>query len=206
MALMDDFKRLPLWGQLGVFVLADVLLAALFYFFYYQGTVEQIEARRRELSQLRAKIEEGEFAQRKFQLLQAEIERYTNRIEQLKKILPSVLEIQAVFSEVSNRAKEAGLQMTSFKPQTSEDRPSQPYQVHPLNIVVMGDYHSFGRFAERIAAMDRLVNIGDFKIEVKDVNRRPPLLQVDMRVETYTYVEPPPETPRPTGVRTPARR
>jgi len=206
MALMDDFKRLPLWGQLGVFVLADVLLAALFYFFYYQGTVEQIEARRRELSQLRAKIEEGEVAQRKFQLLQAEIERYTNRIEQLKKILPSVLEIQAVFSEVSNRAKEAGLQMTSFKPQTSEDRPSQPYQVHPLNIVVMGDYHSFGRFAERIAAMDRLVNIGNFKIEVKDVNRRPPLLQVDMRVETYTYVEPPPETPRPTGVRTPARR
>jgi len=96
--------------------------------------------------------------------------------------------------------------MTSFKPQTSEDRPSQPYQVHLLDIVVMGDYHSFGRFAERIAAMDRLVNIGDFKIEVKDVNRRPPLLQVDMRVETYTYMEPPPETPRRTGVRTPVRR
>ena len=189
MPIREDFERLPTWGQIGVFAVLCLLIGLGYNWFFYQDKVAQKERLRRQQQELISKVQEGQTAKRNYEKLKAEIARYQNLIEQLKKILPTDLEIQNVFSDVSNKAKETGLQMTSFKPQSPVEAPGQPYRVYPLKILIEGSYHAFGEFTERIAMMDRLVNIESFQISVMDPDQRPPRLKFDVTVHTYTYIE-----------------
>lgn len=189
MGVKEDFERLPMWGQVAVFAVIGVLILAAFYFMYYKNAQQQIETLNQELSQLKREITKGREAKKRRQQLEIEIERIEAKINQLKRILPEEVEIQRVFDEVTNRVKDAGLQLLVFTPQpiVSGD---QPYRVHPQQVTVTGSYHSLGRFFERLASMNRLVNVEGFSIRVRDPERRPPLLEVTMRIVTYTYVEP----------------
>ena len=189
MGVREDFERLPMWGQAAVFGVIGLLIIGAFYFMYYKNAQAQIDSLNRDLERLKREITKGLEAKKRRQQLEIEIERIEAKINQLKRILPEEVEIQRVFDEVTNRVKDAGLQLLVFTPQPVVAG-EQPYRIHPQMITVRGSYHSLGRFFERLASMNRLVNVESYKITMKDAKRRPPLLEVTMRIVTYTYVEP----------------
>lgn len=188
MALREDFERLPLAGQIGLFGVIGLLILLTYYFMSYKSDQQTIKAREDELDTLRREITKGRDAQRKRMQLEVEIERIEAKINQLKRILPEEVEIQRVFDEVTNRVKDAGLQLNAYTPRPKIS--SETYSTHPQDIVVRGSYHSLGRFFERLASMNRLVNVENYAIRVADMARRPPLLEIRMLIVTYTYIEP----------------
>ena len=189
MGVREDFERLPLVGQIAVFGVIAVLVLVSYYFLSYKNDQQTIRALEAQLASLKTQITKGLAAKKKVTRLEIEIERIQAKIDQLKRILPEEVEIQRVFDEVTNRVKDAGLQMKVFTPRpvVASD---QPYRTHPQEITVQGSYHSLGRFFERLASMNRLVNVENYSLRVSKADRRPPLLEIKMRIVTYTYVEP----------------
>ncbi|MEI6893623.1 MAG: type 4a pilus biogenesis protein PilO [Colwellia sp.] len=57
----------------------------------------------------------------------------------------------------------------------------------PIDIEVVGSYHSFGQFVSKIAALPRIVTLHDFKIKIE--KDKFDLLNLKLQAKTYRYQE-----------------
>ena len=57
----------------------------------------------------------------------------------------------------------------------------------PIDIEVIGPYHSFGQFVSKIAGLPRIVTLHDFKIAIENDNAD--TLNLKLQAKTYRYQE-----------------
>ncbi len=193
MALQDDLKSflvLPGWQQVGVFALIGALLIGAYFYIPYKEKKQEIESLESQKSQVYKEVLKGREAKKRSRELEDQIKKIKANIEQLKEILPESFEVQRVFEEITNRVRDAGLNLNVFRPFPPVTPSDAPYRIHPMEVNAQGSYHALGRFFERLASMKRLANVERFKVRIIDRKSSPPRLQIVMRVVTYTYIEP----------------
>ena len=57
----------------------------------------------------------------------------------------------------------------------------------PIDIEVIGPYHSFGQFVSKIAGLPRIVTLHDFKIKIEEGDEE--TLNLKLQAKTYRYQE-----------------
>ena len=64
---------------------------------------------------------------------------------------------------------------------------------HPVELKLLGTYHDFGLFFEKIANLSRIVNVADLEMEkMKDKNKEESvrnLLKASCKAKTYKFIE-----------------
>jgi len=150
-----------------------------------QAEVVTLQDRRQqlatELAQARSQVAELQRFRREVAELQA-------KLDILKAKLPTEKETPALYRSLSEAAQGAGLGVSLFQPR--EPKPKDYVAEIPITITAEGGYHQLGQFFEKVAGLDRVVKVGDFRLI--GLTRAKTALRAEMTLATYMYRDAPP--------------
>lgn len=125
----------------------------------------ELETRRAKLAKLEGEIVRVQAIAEKLPEMQREVKALTVALRETTAALPEEKDPQDVLRSLHDIASESSLDISSFKP--SPIVAKAQYSEWPIQLGFEGNYHDLGRFFDRLAAMARLVSIGDLDIKTK---------------------------------------
>jgi type IV pilus assembly protein PilO len=160
---MGGFGKLKWYVQLLVVVLVcGGVLGALWYSMLSPIAVE-IEGKTKQVADLQAKVDKLKALQARYAQFKKESEALQVRLEELKRILPQDKEIEHILSQVQASARNAGLKIQQGISRPVVDH--EAYSEWPIEMQVLGDYHSLGAFFQKIRELPRIVNVGKLRVD-----------------------------------------
>lgn len=99
--------------------------------------------------------------------------------------LPNSHETPGLLDDITFIGTTSGLDFVKleWQPEISKEI----YIELPIDIEVIGPYHSFGQFVSKIAGLPRIVTLHDFNIEIADNDTE--TLNLKLQAKTYRYKE-----------------
>jgi len=190
MALSDlrdiDFNDPPSWPTgFKIFVTLLISAAILFagYWFIVKDQIVELERQQNEET-----LKRKEFAEKK--ALAINLVAYQQQIEEIKDTfgillqqLPDKTEVPELLIEITQAGLGRGLQFELFKPQNR--RVADFYAELPISLQIVGTYHELGNFVSDLAAIPRIVTIGDLLLKPSGGGK----LRMTAVIKTYHYLD-----------------
>lgn len=114
------------------------------------------------------------------QMLEAE-DTFANQLRSL----PNSHEIPGLLDDITFVGTTSGLDFVKLEWQPEISKAI--YIELPIDIEVVGPYHSFGQFVSKIAGLPRIVTLHDFKIKISQGDSE--TLNLKLQAKTYRYQE-----------------
>jgi len=183
-----DLSNIGSWPMAVRAVLIAVLCVAVLAGGYFLDTKKQLKRldrdRRQEVSLKR------EFKQKAAKA--ANLNAYKQQMKEMKasfgsmlRQLPSKTEVESLLVDISQSGLASGVQFDLFKPQP--EKPVEFYAEKPIQIVVTGNYHEFGKFVSAVAALPRIVTLEN--IDITSAKGSPTDLKMSLLAKTYRYLD-----------------
>lgn len=162
---MNWLKNLPPLQRnlIGGFVVFLVL--ALTVYFVHVPKVQRIGALQTELAQLGSDVSIYQAKVKRLDELKVENERLQHLLAEQRRQLPEQHEVADLLEQVSDAGARSGLVFRLWRPGPAKPHESGLYQSLPVQVEVGGGYHQLGVFFEKVAHLDRIVNIGDLDMK-----------------------------------------
>lgn len=152
-----------LLGLVGV-----VLVAAVYFMFFYGDISNAIKAAQAQNAQLKNDEIAAVQAQQAYLADSAKLEEKKARSRELNKVLPETAEMGPLLAAVNQQAEIAGLKVRTVVPL---DEQAQPYYTRvPVKLDVSGRYHQLAKFFAGISRLDRIMNVENISIGSPVVN------------------------------------
>jgi type IV pilus assembly protein PilO len=173
------------WQKIAVclVIIAIVVLVGVFWMVFIKEMYGELEQGRQEEARLK-----GSYTERKVKTINHDL--YIEQLEQIQrefgalvKKLPGGSEIDALLVDVNQAGIARGLQFDLFKPAQQEKKVGF-YAEIPINIKLTGDYHGMGGFVSDVAALPRVVTIGDMAIA-----HNKGVLTMEAVAQTFRYLD-----------------
>lgn len=155
--LFEKFLKLPDHQKLIALGAVIVLLGVGYYYGIHAPKLQELEARQSELTKLNAQYSEQQRVLANIDNFRRELRAMQVQFEESLKQLPNSSEIPALLSNISALAQESGLEILLFKP--APELAKGFYADIPVSVEVKGNYHDIGYFFDKVANLDRIVNI-----------------------------------------------
>ena len=182
---LDNIGQWPAAAKL----LLAIFLAVMVAFLGYMGFIsDQIEALDRSVAKektLKQSYRTKYHIAANLELFRAQmIEAEDTFATQLRQ-LPESHEIPGLLDDITFVGTTSGLDFVKleWQPEISKEI----YIELPIDIEVIGPYHSFGQFVSKIAALPRIVTLHDFKIKIEKDDSN--TLNLKLQAKTYRYQE-----------------
>lgn len=191
MALKLDIKNLPAAARGALAVTPSVVLVVIAIIIFILPKQKEIKALDAKIDDQNNKIAASMAKASKLDILMKENEKLLKRLTELKEYLPEEKEISSLLKEISDRAIDSGLVMKSWKPGTKAVHSSGIVYEIPVNVVVSGTYHDFGRFLSSLTKLNRIVNINNVQIKAgsdKQDKRGSSALQISCTAATFSAI------------------
>jgi len=160
---MGAFTKLKWYIQIFVVVLVcGGALGVVWYSMLSPISVE-IQGKTKQVAELQVKVDKLKALQARYEQFKKETEALQTRLEELKKILPQDKEIEHILSQVQASARNAGLKIQQGISRPVVDH--EAYSEWPIEMQVMGDYHSLGAFFQKLRELPRIVNVGKLRVD-----------------------------------------
>lgn len=170
---------------IGILVICVVLLAA-GWFFVVKGQTEQ-------LTRLENKEQQLKKTFRDKKKLALNLPAYLEQMEQMQESfgvmlrqLPDQTEVPELLVDITQAGLGRGLEFVLFKPQDKQYKDF--YAELPISLKVVGDYHQLAEFVSDLAALPRIVTLGNIDI-LPDSNNRD-VLTMAATTRTFHYLDP----------------
>lgn len=189
-----EIREIGLW-PLQFRIMAIIVLCAaisgLFYMIFLKDDFAKIYSLQAEQQKLLASFADN-YQQ------SANLDAYKKQMIDIQKILQSLLqrlpskgEIPILIEDISQQALAAGLTFELIKPEDPVDK--EFYVEQPIQMILIGKYHGFGKFAEGISKLPRIVTLHDFSISKRTENENKDsdaqsILTMKIYAKTYWYV------------------
>lgn len=89
--------------------------------------------------------------------------------------------------DVTTLGKNAGLDVTAFRPKPEERRDF--YAKVPIQLEFSGRYHEIAQFFDKVSRLPRIVNVGDLEMSVKAAKADETVLNVSGTATTFRFIE-----------------
>jgi len=184
--LSGYFARIPPRRR----VLLGALLALLMLVLYWQRMIKpawDVRSRARdEMLRLTPQVEQTRRMAAQRPVLEQEIKLLEARLFRAVQQLPAEKEIPSLLTRVAALGREIDLEVSSFRPGNPVAKDF--YMEVPIQLKVVGTYSNLGILFERLAKLDRIVNVADMTIRPagKD-QKRGASVQAEFGMVTYTY-------------------
>jgi type IV pilus assembly protein PilO len=195
MSILDDLKSLdpndpgrwPLPVRAGTVALCFVILSAvLFYFFVWSDQKPRLDQATAEEQELRNVFKTKHSKAVNLAVYQQQLADIERSFGALLRQLPGRTEVPNLLVDISQVGVGAGLEEKLFQP--SAEVKKDFYAELPIKIRLTGSYHQMGEFVSGIAALPRIVTLGDLVIkpESKDAYD---VLSFELTAKTYRYLD-----------------
>lgn len=181
---LGDISSWPLWLKLtGTLVVCAAILFA-GYWFIVKDQIATLEKAQREEQNLKQVFLDKKALAINLPAYREQMQEIKDRFGVMLRQLPNKTEVPELLIDITQAGLGRGLQFVLFQPQNR--RVADFYAELPISIKVNGSYHQLGEFVSDLAALPRIVTIGDIKLEpMKDSE----LLQMSATTKTYHYLD-----------------
>jgi type IV pilus assembly protein PilO len=193
----NALTKLSLAGQLGVSLAVAVLIGGLFYWRWLSPAFEERDTKTARLEALQKEIRALEVTANKLAEFEREVALLEAKLETLKRILPPAKETPDLMRKVQSLAAQSNLTIRTFTPTATVNK--EFYQEWPINVAVDGSYHNLGMFFDRVRQLERLVNVGNLKIQNLNTHTATNPINATCVATTFDYQETPPPGAAPPG-------
>ena len=194
--LIEQISKAPLAAKLGVLAALVLALTALNYFVigvpFLGPSVSDLEERlaRTEGEQKRVDndlIEKTAIANNLNQF-RRERELLEQRLQEALAELPEEKKIDELLELFQERARKAGLEISSIEPQPEVSEGF--YARVPINMAVSGTYHEIVTFFDSLSRLRRIVNVNNITFDGPKDNGGKVVLNGKFLVTTFMFVQP----------------
>ncbi len=160
--MLEKFKALAWHLQLIVLVgIAGMLYLSVWYF-VTSGTRVEIQAIEDQVAQKTAQNETARIATQRINEFRSLYASKSQEYDELKVLLPEQREITNVLQGLQDTAGESRLVVMRFTPR--EDTQQDVIMAKPVEIEVDSNFNNLRDFFEKMAKLQRIVSISDFKL------------------------------------------
>lgn len=163
--------------------LSCVLLLGLGFWFLIRGQIHDYQSLRTQEKSLKQQFIHQKMEAAQLPAYQLQMKRMKILFGGLLQELPNTTHMPEFVTEVTQAGKSSGLQFVLLKPQG--EVPKDFYAELPIQLTVSGTYTQLGHFVGDIAALPRIVTLGNAKVTAKDGN----LLLMSVTAKTYRYLK-----------------
>ena len=183
-----DPGRWPLAVRaIAVAICFVVCALALMYFFVWTDRMPELQARQNTEQQLRNEYRSKHSKAINLALYKQQLADIEKSFGAMLRQLPSRTEVPNLLVDISQTGLAAALQEKLLQPGLEVKKDF--YAELPIRIELTGSYHEFGAFVSGIAALPRIVTLGDIQITPLDKNAGFDQLQLALTAKTYRYLD-----------------
>ena len=181
-----DFSTWPHWFRWIIIFLLGVAILYGGYHFFIEPEQQTLAKMERQEKQLRES-----FLIKKEQVVnlpayREQMVEIQDRFGVVLKQLPNKTEVPALLIDISQAGLSRGLVFNQFKP--SNPKTEEFYITLPISVKVSGTYHQLAEFISDLAALPRIVTVGDMVISGGG-KKNSTELSMTAQVFTYQYLE-----------------
>jgi len=184
---IDRIIGLPTPQKIGVLAGLIAALLALDYTFLYSSQSLQVSAVSDEVNNLRSEREKKKVLLADPKKLQAERQELEAMLKEALAQLPERKEIPDLLSNISTKAREAGLEILLFRPRA--ENLQEFYAEVPVDVVVRGGFHNVVTFFDEVGRLTRLVNINNIELKNLKVNDDQILMDASSLATTFRFLD-----------------
>ncbi|ADJ27317.1 type 4a pilus biogenesis protein PilO [Nitrosococcus watsonii] len=181
-----DFSEIGDWPAVAKAIAVLLIFAAVVgggYWFFTKDKLLQLEEFEKKEPELKTTFEVKQAKAENLESYKKQMEEIQLSFGSMLRQLPSKTEVADLLVDISQTGLSSGLEFEFFKP--GSELPADFYAELPIQIRVIGNYHQFGEFVSKVAALPRIVTLHNFAIENQD--KESGKLAMDITAKTYRY-------------------
>ncbi len=159
---MAGWSEIPWLFKAGIVVAALAVLSFAFYFFEVAPVQQETQQTQTLLRTKQAEIAQLQPFAGKLDDLNRQLEAMKAKLEDQKKYLPDQKAVPDFITDMQQEAAKAGIQIRRYTPRAVVAQ--NYYSEAPFEMDVDGGYYKILNFFERVAQMDRIVNINGLSV------------------------------------------
>lgn len=173
--------------KIAILAGAIVLVYALYYSFVYSPRSEEVAKLidSVEIARNEKKVKLSKAAN--MARLQAELREMEAKLKEAVAQLPDRKEIPDLLTSLSNKAREAGLEILLFRPRAENFQ--EFYAEIPVDIVVKGGFHNAVAFFDDVSKLNRIVNIDNIDFRNPRVSGDQVTMDISNLATTYRFLD-----------------
>lgn len=176
--LPDTQKALILGGIIAAMV-------GLYVYISYLPNSETLSAKRDKLAQLQAELNEQKKVVADLPRFEKELKEMEGKFKEALTLLPDKREIPSLLTNISNLARNSGLEILLFQPKA--EIPKSFYADIPVEMEITGKYHDLGLFFDRISKLPRIVNISGISMKQEKSKKTAGLTKLNASFQALTF-------------------
>ncbi len=184
---IEEFLQRPRSHIAGAWIGVIVLLSLFYWQYSYRPQDKEYAAQEEKVEQLTQKIADETRRARNLGKLKEKIKELDLKLKVALQELPDKREIPDLLSSISNLARDAGLEVTLFKP--SSEMAKDFYAEVPVSISVLGSYHQVATFFDEVGQLSRIVNINQIAMREPQVQTETVQIRTDCVATTFRYLD-----------------
>jgi type IV pilus assembly protein PilO len=188
---VDTILKLPQKQKIAILVVIVLMFVGLYIYVSVLPNLTVLNARQEELAKKQKELMELKKVVADLPRFEKELTQIQAQFKEALELLPNTREIPSLLTNISNLARDCGLEIMLFqpKPEVLENF----YAQIPVEMKIVGKYHDLGIFFDRVSKLPRIVNILDITIDKKAPQVKngtdPGLLNASFKAVTYKFVE-----------------
>ncbi len=180
---LENIGQWPAAAKLLLAIFLAVTIAFLGYMGFISDQIKLLERSYNEEATLKESYRAKYHVAANLDLFRAQMLEAEDTFANQLKSLPNSHEIPGLLDDITFVGTTSGLDFIKleWQPEISKEI----YIELPIDIEVVGPYHSFGQFVSKIAGLPRIVTLHDFKIKIEQDGID--TLNLKLQAKTYRY-------------------
>jgi type IV pilus assembly protein PilO len=188
---MDSIYKLPTSRKALILVVILCVIIGLYAYAFFMPWQTEMSGLKGQLNNLVRELNESKAIAKDLQKFKDQVAKLNIELVNALTQLPNEKEIPEILRNISTLGKESNLEFTLFKPKPEE--PQKFYANVPIELVVIGSYHSTGLFFDRVSKLPRIINVVNFNMtnakDRKGKGETEILERTSCLVNTYRFIE-----------------
>lgn len=184
---LETVLELPIQAKLGILAGFVVAIASGYYFLYHTPVREEIVKIETEISTVQLEIAEREGMVANLPRFEKEVEKLEIELKKALSELPDKSEIDQLLARVSDKARDAGLEIRLFKPRGEEKK--EFYAEVPVEVEVYGGFHQVATFFDEVGHLERIVNLGQLVMKEPEITEERVTLKTNVVATAFRFLD-----------------
>ena len=185
--LLNAILERPVRQKFAILATAIILLSGLYYSFVHEARSDAIVKLIGDVESARNEKANKQQKAANLPKLQKDLQEWNLKLKEAVAQLPDSKEIPELLSNVSTKAREAGLEILSFRPRAENFR--EFYAEIPVDVVVRGGFYNAVTFFDEVGKLNRLVNIDNIDLKSPKISGDQVSLDIFVLATTYRFLD-----------------
>jgi type IV pilus assembly protein PilO len=184
--VIQQILERPRQQKIGILVGLVILPLGLYYSLLYSSLSSQLSRVTEDIENARMDKERKNKRAANLPKLQQELKEADGMLKEAVAQLPDRKEIPDLLSNISTKARGAGLEIMMFRPK--EENFQEFYAEIPVDIVVRGSFHRVVTFFDEVGRFSRLVNVQNIEMKTRAGNDGQSSVETSAQAITFRFL------------------